>query len=169
MSTAVGDEGGFAPNLSSNEEALQILIDAIEKAGLTPGEDISLALDVASTEFFQKGIYRIEAENLSLNSEEMIAYLAALCDKYPICSIEDGMAEEDWEGWSELTKELGDKTQLVGDDLFVTNSLRLERGIANGVANSILIKVNQIGTLTETLEAVEIAMSAGYTAIISHR
>ena len=169
MSTAVGDEGGFAPNLSSNEDALQILIDAIEKAGLTPGEDISLALDVASTEFFQKGIYRIEAENLSLNSEEMIAYLAALCDKYPICSIEDGMAEEDWEGWSELTKELGDKTQLVGDDLFVTNSLRLERGIANGVANSILIKVNQIGTLTETLEAVEIAMSAGYTAIISHR
>ena len=169
MSTAVGDEGGFAPDLSSNEEALQILIDAIEKAGLTPGEDISLALDVASTEFFQKGIYRIEAENLSLNSEEMIAYLAALCDKYPICSIEDGMAEEDWEGWSELTKELGDKTQLVGDDLFVTNSLRLERGIANGVANSILIKVNQIGTLTETLEAVEIAMSAGYTAIISHR
>ena len=169
MSTAVGDEGGFAPNLSSNEEALQILIDAIEKAGLTPGEDISLALDVASTEFFQKGIYRIEAENLSLNSEEMIAYLAALCDKYPICSIEDGMAEEDWEGWSELTKELGDKTQLVGDDLFVTNSLRLERGIANGVANSILIKVNQIGTLTETLEAVEIAMSAGYAAIISHR
>ena len=169
MSTAVGDEGGFAPNLSSNEEALQILIDAIEKAGLTPGEDISLALDVASTEFFQKGIYRIEAENLSLNSEEMIAYLAALCDKYPICSIEDGMAEEDWEGWSELTKELGDKTQLVGDDLFVTNSLRLERGIAYGVANSILIKVNQIGTLTETLEAVEIAMSAGYTAIISHR
>ena len=169
MSTAVGDEGGFAPNLSSNEEALQILIDAIEKAGLTPGEDISLALDVASTEFFQKGIYRIEAENLSLNSEEMIAYLAALCDKYPICSIEDGMAEEDWEGWLELTKELGDKTQLVGDDLFVTNSVRLERGIANGVANSILIKVNQIGTLTETLEAVEIAMSAGYTAIISHR
>ena len=169
MSTAVGDEGGFAPNLSSNEEALQILIDAIEKAGLTPGEDISLALDVASTEFFQKGIYRIDAENLSLNSEEMIAYLAALCDKYPICSIEDGMAEEDWEGWLELTKELGDKTQLVGDDLFVTNSLRLERGIANGVANSILIKVNQIGTLTETLEAVEIAMSAGYTAIISHR
>ena len=169
MSTAVGDEGGFAPSLSSNEEALQILIDAIEKAGLTPGEDISLALDVASTEFFQKGIYRIEAENLSLNSEEMIAYLAALCDKYPICSIEDGMAEEDWEGWLELTKELGDKTQLVGDDLFVTNSLRLERGIANGVANSILIKVNQIGTLTETLEAVEIAMSAGYTAIISHR
>ena len=169
MSNAVGDEGGFAPSLSSNEEALQILIDAIEKAGLTPGEDISLALDVASTEFFQKGIYRIEAENLSLNSEEMIAYLAALCDKYPICSIEDGMAEEDWEGWLELTKELGDKTQLVGDDLFVTNSLRLERGIANGVANSILIKVNQIGTLTETLEAVEIAMSAGYTAIISHR
>ena len=169
MSTAVGDEGGFAPDLSSNEEALQILIDAIEKAGLTPGEDISLALDVASTEFFQKGIYRIEAENLSLNSEEMIAYLAALCDKYPICSIEDGMAEEDWEGWLELTKELGDKTQLVGDDLFVTNSLRLERGIANGVANSILIKVNQIGTLTETLEAVEIAMSAGYTAVISHR
>ena len=169
MSTTVGDEGGFAPNLSSNEEALQILLEAIEKSGLTPGDEISLALDVASTEFFQKGIYRIEAEDLSLNSEEMVDYLAALCDKYPICSIEDGMAEEDWDGWSQLTEELGHRTQLVGDDLFVTNSLRLERGIENGVANSILVKVNQIGTLTETLEAVEIAMSAGYTAIISHR
>jgi len=169
MSTTVGDEGGFAPNLSSNEEALQILTDAIEKSGLIPGDQISLALDVASTEFFQKDTYRIEAENLSLNSDEMVAYLTALCDKYPICSIEDGMAEEDWEGWSKLTKELGHKTQLVGDDLFVTNPLRLERGIANGVANSILVKVNQIGTLTETLEAVEIAMNAGYTAIISHR
>ncbi|MDG2352321.1 MAG: phosphopyruvate hydratase [Acidimicrobiales bacterium] len=169
MSTTVGDEGGFAPNLSSNEEALQILLEAIEKSGLTPGDEISLALDVASTEFFQKGIYRIEAEDLSLNSEEMVAYLAALCDKYPICSIEDGMAEEDWDGWSQLTEELGHRTQLVGDDLFVTNSLRLERGIENGVANSILVKVNQIGTLTETLEAVETAMSAGYTAIISHR
>jgi enolase len=169
MSTTVGDEGGFAPNLSSNEEALQILIDAIEKSGLTPGDDISLALDVASTEFFQQGIYRIETEDLSLNSEEMIVYLAALCDKYPICSIEDGMSEEDWEGWAKLTEELGHRTQLVGDDLFVTNSLRLERGIRDGVANSILVKVNQIGTLTETLEAVDIAMSAGYTAIISHR
>ena len=169
MSTTVGDEGGFAPNLSSNEEALQILLEAIEKSGRTPGDEISLALDVASTEFFQKGIYRIEAEDLSLNSEEMVAYLAALCDKYPICSIEDGMAEEDWDGWSQLTEELGHRTQLVGDDLFVTNSLRLERGIENGVANSILVKVNQIGTLTETLEAVEIAMSAGYTAVISHR
>ena len=169
MSTTVGDEGGFAPNLSSNEEALQILLEAIEKSGRTPGDEISLALDVASTEFFQKGIYRIEAEDLSLNSEEMVDYLAALCDKYPICSIEDGMAEEDWDGWSQLTEELGHRTQLVGDDLFVTNSLRLERGIENGVANSILVKVNQIGTLTETLEAVEIAMSAGYTAIISHR
>ena len=169
MSTTVGDEGGFAPNLSSNEEALQILLEAIEKSGRTPGDEISLALDVASTEFFQKGIYRIEAEDLSLNSEEMVAYLAALCDKYPICSIEDGMAEDDWDGWSQLTEELGHSTQLVGDDLFVTNSLRLERGIENGVANSILVKVNQIGTLTETLEAVEIAMSAGYTAVISHR
>ena len=169
LSTTVGDEGGFAPNLSSNEEALQILVEAIEKSGLTPGDEISLALDVASTEFFQKGIYRIEAEDLSLHSEEMVAYLAALCDKYPICSIEDGMAEEDWEGWSKLTEELGHRTQLVGDDLFVTNSLRLERGIENGIANSILVKVNQIGTLTETLEAVETAMSAGYTAIISHR
>jgi len=169
MSTTVGDEGGFAPNLSSNEEALQILIDAIEKSNLTPGDDISLALDVASTEFFQKESYRIEAENLSLNSDEMVSYLAALCDKYPICSIEDGMAEEDWEGWSKLTKELGHKIQLVGDDLFVTNSLRLERGISSGIANSILVKVNQIGTLTETLEAVEIAMNAGYTAVISHR
>ena len=169
MSTTVGDEGGFAPNLSSNEEALQILIEAIEKSGLTPGDEISLALDVASTEFFQKGLYRIEAEDLSLHSEEMVAYLAALCDKYPICSIEDGMAEEDWDGWLQLTEELGHRTQLVGDDLFVTNSLRLERGIENGIANSILVKVNQIGTLTETLEAVETAMSAGYTAIISHR
>ena len=169
MSTTVGDEGGFAPNLSSNEEALQILLEAIEKSGLTPGDEISLALDVASTEFFQEGIYRIEAEDLSLHSEEMVAYLSALCDKYPICSIEDGMAEEDWDGWSQLTEELGHRTQLVGDDLFVTNSLRLERGIENGVANSILVKVNQIGTLTETLEAVETAMSAGYTAIISHR
>ena len=169
MSTTVGDEGGFAPNLSSNEEALQILLEAIEQSGLTPGDDISLALDVASTEFFEKGIYRIEAEDLSLDSDEMVAYLAALCDKYPICSIEDGMAEEDWDGWSKLTNELGHATQLVGDDLFVTNSLRLERGIANGIANSILVKVNQIGTLTETLEAVEMAMGAGYTAIISHR
>ena len=140
---------------------MQILTDAIEKSGLTPGDQISLALDVASTEFFQKDTYRIEAENLSLNSDEMVAYLTELCDKYPICSIEDGMAEEDWEGWSKLTKELGHKTQLVGDDLFVTNPLRLERGIENGVANSILVKVNQIGTLTETLEAVEIAMNAG--------
>ncbi len=169
MSTTVGDEGGFAPNLSSNEEALQILLEAIEQSGLTPGDDISLALDVASTEFFEKEIYRIEAEDLSLDSDEMVAYLAALCDKYPICSIEDGMAEEDWDGWSKLTDELGNATQLVGDDLFVTNSLRLERGIANGIANSILVKVNQIGTLTETLEAVEMAMGAGYTAIISHR
>ena len=169
MSTTVGDEGGFAPNLSSNEEALQILLEAIEQSGLTPGDDISLALDVASTEFFEKEIYRIEAEDLSLDSDEMVAYLAALCDKYPICSIEDGMAEEDWDGWSKLTDELGHTTQLVGDDLFVTNSLRLERGIVNGTANSILVKVNQIGTLTETLEAVEMAMGAGYTAIISHR
>ena len=169
MSTTVGDEGGFAPNLSSNEEALQILLEAIEQSGLTPGDDISLALDVASTEFFEKEIYRIEAEDLSLDSDEMVAYLAALCDKYPICSIEDGMAEEDGDGWSKLTNELGHSTQLVGDDLFVTNSLRLERGIANGIANSILVKVNQIGTLTETLEAVEMAMGAGYTAIISHR
>jgi len=169
MSTTVGDEGGFAPNLSSNEEALQILLEAIEQSGLTPGDDISLALDVASTEFFEKEIYRIEAEDLSLDSDEMVAYLAALCDKYPICSIEDGMAEEDWDGWSKLTDELGHTTQLVGDDLFVTNSLRLERGIVNGIANSILVKVNQIGTLTETLEAVEMAMGAGYTAIISHR
>ncbi|MEC7810562.1 MAG: phosphopyruvate hydratase [Actinomycetota bacterium] len=169
MSTAVGDEGGFAPNLSSNEEALQILVDAVEKSGLTPGDDISLALDVASTEFFQNGVYQIESEGLSLTSEEMVSYLSSLCSKYPICSIEDGMSEDDWDGWSKLTEELGHKTQLVGDDLFVTNSQRLERGIDNGIANSILIKVNQIGTLTETLEAVEIAMNAGYTAIISHR
>ena len=169
MLTTVGDEGGFAPNLSSNEEALQILLDAIERSGLTPGDDISLALDVASTEFFQDGFYKIQSEGLSLSSEEMVEYLSSLCSKYPICSIEDGMSEEDWDGWLKLTEELGEKTQLVGDDLFVTNSQRLERGIENGIANSILVKVNQIGTLTETLEAVEIAMNAGYTAVISHR
>ena len=169
MLTTVGDEGGFAPNLSSNEEALQILLDAIERSGLTPGDDISLALDVASTEFFQDGFYKIQSEGLSLSSEEMVEYLSSLCSKYPICSIEDGMSEEDWDGWLKLTEELGEKTQLVGDDLFVTNSQRLERGIENGIANSILVKVNQIGTLTETLEAVEIGMNAGYTAVISHR
>ena len=169
MSTTVGDEGGFAPNLSSNEEALQILIEAIEKSGLAPGDDISLALDVASTEFFQKGTYRIEAEDLSLHSEEMVAYLVALCDKYPICSIEDGMAEEDWEGWSKLTEELGHRTQLVGDDLFVTQKEYLDKGIKENSANSILIKLNQVGTVTETIETIIMAQKNNFSTIISHR
>ena len=169
LSTAVGDEGGFAPNLKSNEEAAQLLVEAIEKAGFIPGTDISLALDVASTEFFEGNLYVLKGENRQLSPKEMIQYLADLANNYPIISIEDGMAEDDWEGWEGLTSEIGDKVQLVGDDLFVTNSERLQRGIDAGVANSILVKVNQIGTLTETLDAVELAKSNGYTAVMSHR
>ncbi|GAW29810.1 MULTISPECIES: phosphopyruvate hydratase [unclassified Carboxydocella] len=169
MNTAVGDEGGFAPNLSSNEEALQVIMEAIEKAGYKPGEDIALALDVASTELYKDGKYVLAGEGVSYTAEEMVAYYEKLVSRYPIVSIEDGMSEEDWEGWALLTTRLGKKIQLVGDDLFVTNTERLSKGIERGVANSILIKVNQIGTLTETLDAIEMAKRAGYTNVISHR
>ncbi|MCH7790284.1 MAG: phosphopyruvate hydratase [Acidobacteria bacterium] len=169
LSTAIGDEGGFAPNLESNEEALQLLVEAIEKAGRVPGDEIALALDAASSEFYRNGKYELAGEGRSLDSDEMVAYLADLAERYPIVSIEDGMDEEDWDGWSTLTKSIGDRVQLVGDDLFVTNSQRLERGIEAGVANSILIKVNQIGTLTETLDAVSLAARSGYTSVMSHR
>ncbi len=171
LSTAVGDEGGFAPNLKTNEEALGIIIQAIEKAGYKPGEDIYLAMDIASSEFYdaEKQIYDMEGEGVKKTREEMVEYYKALCAKYPIISIEDGMAEDDWEGWKLLTEALGGKVQLVGDDLFVTNTKRLAMGIEKGVANSILIKVNQIGTLTETFDAIEMAKKAGYTAVVSHR
>ena len=169
LSTSVGDEGGFAPDLGSNEEALELLVVAIEAAGLTPGDDMALALDVASTEFFADGLYHLGAEGRSLSSEEMVSYLAELCGRHPIVSVEDGLAEEDWEGWATLTTMLGDQIQLVGDDVFVTNTRRLRRGIEAGVANSILVKVNQIGTLTEALEAVDLATGAGYTVVMSHR
>lgn len=169
LSTAIGDEGGFAPNLASNEDAVKLLLEAIEKAGFTPGTDIAIALDAASTEFYKDGNYVLAGEGRSLAPAEMVGYLQDLVSKYPIVSIEDGMAEEDWDGWSKLTAAIGDKVQLVGDDLFVTNVERLSRGIEAGVANSILVKVNQIGTLTETLESVAMATRAGYTAVMSHR
>jgi enolase len=169
LSTAIGDEGGFAPNLASNEEAVKLLLEAIEKAGFTPGTDIAVALDAASTEFYKDGNYVLAGEGRSLAPAEMVGYLQELVSKYPIVSIEDGMAEEDWDGWSKLTAAIGDKVQLVGDDLFVTNVERLSRGIEAGVANSILVKVNQIGSLTETLESVAMATRAGYTAVMSHR
>lgn len=167
--TGVGDEGGFAPNLNSNEEAIQIIVEAIEKAGYVPGKDIFIALDPASTEIYENGKYNLKSEGKVLSSEEMADYYVTLVNKYPIISIEDAMAEEDWEGWSILTEKLGDKVQLVGDDLFVTNTERLKKGIDKKVANSILIKLNQIGTLTETLNAIEMAERAGYTAVVSHR
>jgi len=169
LATAIGDEGGFAPNLGSNEEAVALLVEAIEKAGRTPGEEIALAMDAASTEFFVDGRYELAGEGRSLSPAEFADYLADLCSKYPIVSIEDGMAEEDWEGWAHHTRTLGDKVQLVGDDLFVTNTQRLGRGIDEGIANSILVKVNQIGSLTETLEAVELATRNSYTSVMSHR
>jgi enolase len=169
LSTAIGDEGGFAPNLGSNEEAVQLLIAAIETAGFTPGEDIAIALDAASTEFYKDGNYVLAGEGRTLSPAEMVGYLEALVGKYPIVSIEDGMAEEDWDGWKALTDAIGDRVQLVGDDLFVTNVERLGRGIDAGVANSILVKVNQIGSLTETLESVALATRNGYTAVMSHR
>lgn len=169
LATSVGDEGGFAPNLSSNEEALQTILAAVERAGYRPGDDIRLALDVASTELYRDGAYHLEGEGVTRTADEMIAYYQELVKKYPIVSIEDGLAEDDWEGWKRLTDALGGKVQLVGDDLFVTNTERLSRGIEAGVGNSILIKVNQIGTLTETFDAVEMAKRAGYTAVISHR
>ncbi len=169
LSTAIGDEGGFAPDLGSNEEALQLLVEAIERAGLTPGDDVALALDVASTELYSDGTYTLAGEGRELKPAEMVGLLAELCGKYPIVSIEDGCAEEDWDGWAELTRTLGDRVQLVGDDLFVTNVERLQRGIDSGVANSILVKVNQIGTLTETLDTVGLATASAYTSVMSHR
>ncbi|MGD9677661.1 MAG: phosphopyruvate hydratase [Vulcanibacillus sp.] len=169
MSTSVGDEGGFAPNLSSNEEAITMIIEAIKLAGYKPGEDVFLALDVASSEIYKDEKYHLEGEGIVKTADEMIDFYEELVNKYPIISIEDGLAEDDWEGWKRLTERLGSKVQLVGDDLFVTNTERLGKGIENNIANSILIKVNQIGTLTETLDAIEMAKRAGYTAVISHR
>jgi enolase len=167
--TNVGDEGGFAPALNSNEETLDFILKAIAAAGYKPGEDVVLALDCAASEFFRDGVYKLAGEGQSLDAAGFATYLDKLCAAYPIVSIEDGMAEDDWEGWRALTEAVGDKVQLVGDDLFVTNTQRLAQGIERGIANSILVKVNQIGTLTETLEAVEMAHKAGYTAVMSHR
>ena len=169
LSTAVGDEGGFAPNLSSNEEALTVIVKAVESAGYQMGQDITLALDCAASEFYADGSYNLKGENKSFDSESFGDYLAELSEKYPIISIEDGLDESDWSGWESLTRKLGSRIQLVGDDLFVTNTKILGRGIETGVANSILIKFNQIGTLTETLNAIRMAKEAGYTAVISHR
>lgn len=169
LGTGVGDEGGFAPDLSSNEEAIKVIIEAIEKAGYVPGKDAFIALDPASSEFFEDGKYNLAGEGRLLTPHEMADYYVELCEKYPIISIEDGMAEEDWEGWKYLTDKIGKKIQLVGDDLFVTNTSRLAMGIERETANSILIKLNQIGTLTETLNAIEMAARAGYTAVVSHR
>ncbi|WP_404385833.1 phosphopyruvate hydratase [Caenispirillum salinarum] len=169
LNTNVGDEGGFAPNLKSSEEALTFIMQAIEAAGYKPGDDIMLALDAASSEFFKDGKYEMKGEGKSLDREGMVKYLEDLCNRFPILSIEDGMSEDDWEGWKMLTDTIGNRVQLVGDDLFVTNPERLADGIAKGVGNSILVKVNQIGTLSETLEAVEMAHKANYTAVLSHR
>ncbi len=169
MNTAVGDEGGFAPDLPSNESAIEVILEAIDKAGYKAGKDIFIAIDAASSEFYQDGKYVLASENKSLSAGEFIDVLEEWCNKYPIISIEDGMAEDDWDGWKQLTERLGKKIQLVGDDLFVTNTEIFKQGIDKGIANSILIKVNQIGTLTETLAAIEMAKKAGYTAVISHR
>jgi enolase len=169
LATAVGDEGGFAPNLESNEEALQVIVEAIEKAGYKPGEQVRLAIDTAASGLYEDGKYVLKGEGVSKTAAEMVDWYASLCEKYPIISIEDGLAEDDWDGWKLLTEKLGKKIQIVGDDLFVTNVQRLAKGISLGVANAILIKLNQIGTLTETLSAIEMAKRAGYTAIVSHR
>jgi len=169
MTTTVGDEGGFAPNLSSNEEAIEVILEAIGKAGFKAGEDIYLGLDAASSEFYNDGVYTLGSEGKSFNSQEFTDYLAGWCEQYPIISVEDGLDEGDWDGWSYMTKKMGDKVQLVGDDLFVTNTSILQEGIDKNIANSILIKFNQIGTLTETLNAINMAHNAGYTAVISHR
>ncbi|MBN8773076.1 MAG: phosphopyruvate hydratase [Thiobacillus sp. 63-78] len=169
MATTVGDEGGFAPNLESHEAALKLIVQAIEKAGLQPGIDVAIGVDCAASEFYKDGRYHLESEGLKLSSAELTDYLAAWCDKYPIISIEDGMAEGDWDGWKILTDRLGRRIQLVGDDLFVTNARILKEGIDQDIANSILIKVNQIGTLSETFQAIEMAKQAGYTSVISHR
>ena len=169
LSTAVGDEGGFAPNLASNEEAVRVLVEAIERAGYAPGEQIAIALDPATSELYRDGSYHLTGEGKVLSSDDFVGYWQRLADTYPIVSIEDGMAEDDWDGWAALTKAIGPRVQLVGDDLFVTNVERLEMGIERGVANSVLVKVNQIGTLTETLETIAMARAAGYTTVISHR
>src|SRR5690625_791170 len=169
LNTAVGDEGGFAPDLSSNEEALQTIVEAIEAAGYKPGEEIKLAMDVAASEMFEDGKYHLKGEGVVRTSEEMVDWYEEMINKYPIISIEDGLDEDDWDGFKLLTDRIGDRVQLVGDDLFVTNTEKLAQGIEKGVGNSILIKVNQIGTLTETFEAIEMAKRAGYTAVISHR
>jgi enolase len=169
LSTGVGDEGGFAPDLGQNEDAVRLLVEAIEKAGRAPGDEVAIALDPASSEIYRDGVYDLAGEGRKLSSEDFVGFWVDLCDRYPIVSIEDGMAEDDWEGWSLMTQALGHRIQLVGDDLFVTNVERLSRGIAEGVANSILVKVNQIGTLTETLETVHMATRSGYTAVMSHR
>ncbi len=169
MATTVGDEGGFAPNLESHEAALKLIVEAIEKAGYIPGVDVAIAVDCASSEFYRDGLYHLESEGLKLTAAQLTDYLAAWCDKFPLISIEDGMAEGDWEGWKTLTQKLGSKVQVVGDDIFVTNSRILRKGIEAGIANSILIKLNQIGTLSETFQAIEMAKRAGYTAVISHR
>ncbi|MBS0372845.1 MAG: phosphopyruvate hydratase [Proteobacteria bacterium] len=169
MSTAVGDEGGFAPSVTSNEAALELILEAIEKAGFVAGKDIHLGLDCAASEFYRDGRYQLAGEGRSLSSDELVDMLAGWCAKYPIITIEDGMAEDDWDGWASLTRALGDKVQLVGDDLFVTNTDILREGIRKGIANSILIKVNQIGTLTETIAAIDLARRHGYTSIASHR
>jgi len=169
LNTAVGDEGGFAPDLKSNEEALEVIVEAIEKAGLTPGEDVFLALDVAASELYSDGNYHFAGQGLKRDAAGMIGFYQDLLQKYPIISIEDGLAEDDWDGWQELTRALGTKVQLVGDDLFVTNTAKIRQGIERQAANSVLIKVNQIGTLTETLAAIDLAQRAGYTAVVSHR
>jgi enolase len=169
MATGLGDEGGFAPEVKSAREALDFIQESITKAGYVPGKDIYLAMDCAATEYYKDGKYEMKGEGKSLTSEENADYLAALCDDYPIISIEDGMSEDDWDGWAILTEKLGDKIQLVGDDLFVTNPVRLADGIAKGVSNSMLVKVNQIGSLTETLKAVDMAHRAGFTNVMSHR
>lgn len=171
MNTAVGDEGGFAPNLSTNEQAIQVIVEAIEKAGYKPGDDVRIALDCAASEFYdeEKNIYDWKGEGRKMTAAELVAFYEDICSRYPIISIEDGFAEDDWDGWALMTEKLGDKIQIVGDDLFVTNTERLAKGIETGTANSILIKVNQIGTLTETFDAIEMAKKAGYTAVVSHR
>jgi enolase len=169
MPTTVGDEGGFAPNLPSNESALQLIVEGIEAAGFVPGQDVAIGIDCASSEFYKDGLYHIDSEGLKLTSAQFVDYLANWVDKYPVITIEDGMSEHDWDGWKLLTDRLGDDIQLVGDDVFVTNTKILKEGIKQGIANSILIKINQIGTLTETFAAIEMAKRAGYTAVVSHR
>jgi len=169
LSTSIGDEGGFAPNLSSNEEAFQVIIEAIKKAGYQPGKQVFLAIDSAASSFYEDGKYNLAGEGIVKSAEEMVDYYEEMVDKYPIISIEDGLAEDDWDGWALLTERLGGRIQIVGDDLFVTNTERLRQGIATKTANSILIKLNQIGTLTETFDTIEMAKRAGYTCVVSHR